>query len=170
MGYSSGSGQDLSSPKARMAASMQHYVDNFEHVPVLILAFLNRFRAPTIMEGASVYPACHNLLLAARALGYGGVFTGWHGLVETELRELFAIPEKTAFAGTITLGVPVGGHGPVRRRPACELVYDDDWGVAADWIVEPEGTAFTQARPSQDLTSPRNPHPRSVPENAWPDL
>ena len=114
---------------------------------MLILAFLNRFRAPTIIEGASVYPACQNLLLAARSLGYGGVLTGWHGLVETELRKLFDIPEKTAFAATITLGRPQGGHGQVRRRPIGELVYEDDWGVAAPWATDPDGTAFTQAGP-----------------------
>lgn len=146
-GYSSGSGTDLNSPKARMAASMQHYVDNFESVPVLILAFLNRFREPTIIEGASVYPACHNLLLAARALGYGGVLTGWHMLVQDELRELFNIPEKTVFAATITLGRPVGGHGAVRRRPVSELIYDDDWDAPAEWVIDPDGTSFTQAGP-----------------------
>ena len=31
---------------------------------------------PQPRDGASVYPACQNLLLAARALGYGGVMTG----------------------------------------------------------------------------------------------
>lgn len=146
-GYSSGSGGNESSPKARMAATMQHYVDNFETVPVLILAFLNRYRAPAMFEGASVYPACQNLLLAARALGYGGVLTGWHGPVEPALRELFEIPEATAFAATITLGRPAGGHGPVRRRPLGELVFEDEWGVSAPWATDPDGTEFTRAGP-----------------------
>jgi len=44
-------------------------------------------------EGASIHPACQNLLLAARALGYGGTFMGWHFAVETELRELLGIPD-----------------------------------------------------------------------------
>ena len=34
-------------------------------------------------EGANIYPACQNLLLAARALGYGGVFTGWQHASKT---------------------------------------------------------------------------------------
>src|SRR4051812_3912045 len=34
-GYDAGSGTDESSPKARMARSMQDYVDRFESVPVL---------------------------------------------------------------------------------------------------------------------------------------
>lgn len=146
-GYEQGSGADLSSPKARMAATMQHYVDNSEATPVVILACLNRYREPGPFEGSSVYPACQNLLLAARTLGYGGVLTGWHSMVEDELRELFGLPESTAISATITLGVPEGSHGPVRRRPVRELVYDDDWGVEASWAVDPDGTRFTNAGP-----------------------
>src|SRR5580692_3119794 len=36
-GYDEGSGTDQTSPKARMARTMQGYVDNFETVPALIL-------------------------------------------------------------------------------------------------------------------------------------
>ena len=46
--------------------------------PVVVLVGLERYRPPDPAEGASVYPACQNLLLAARALGYGGAMTGWH--------------------------------------------------------------------------------------------
>jgi nitroreductase len=146
-GYDTGSGVDASSPKARMAATMQHYVNNLEKVPVVVLACLNRYRAPTPFEGASVYPACQNLLLAARALGYGGVLTGWHHAVEAELRKLLSVPDDTFIAATITLGRPAGSHGPVRRRPVSELVYDDDWGNEASWAVDPDGTDFTRSGP-----------------------
>ena len=71
---------------------MQHYVDDFEQVPVIVLVCLERYRAPSPDEGASVYPACQNLLLAARALGYGGALTMWHHGVEAELRELLDDP------------------------------------------------------------------------------
>ena len=98
-------------------------------------------------EGASIYPACQNLLLAARALGYGGVITGFHGFVETELRALLGIPDGVFIAATITLGKPVGAHGPVRRRPMNELVYQDEWEQPAAWAVDPPGTRFTQAGP-----------------------
>jgi nitroreductase len=96
-------------------------VDGLADVPVLILPCFLRYRAPNVTEGANIYPACQNLLLAARALGYGGVFTGWQHSVEDRLRSLLDIPEEVVFAGTITLGRPQGGHGPVRRRPLGEL-------------------------------------------------
>ena len=77
-GYDRGSGAEADSPKARMARTMQHYVDTYESVPVLSWPASCRYRATRPQtDGASIYPACQNLLLAARALGYGGVMTGW---------------------------------------------------------------------------------------------
>ena len=145
-GYGQGSGADDSSPKARMARSMQHFVDHFEKTPVVVLPCI-RDRHKSLIDGASVYPACQNLLLAARALGYGGVMTGWHSRVEGELRELLSIPDDYAIAATIPIGRPQGGHGPVRRRPIQELVFDDGWDEPAAWAVDPEGTKFTSAGP-----------------------
>jgi nitroreductase len=122
---------------------MQQYVDELARVPVVILACLDRYREPTPTEGASVYPACQNLLLAARALGYGGVLTTWHGLVEDELRSILEIPKHVLVAATITLGRPEGSHGPVRRRPLREFVYDDVWAAPAPWAIDPPGTRHT---------------------------
>lgn len=93
-GYGEGSGLDPGSPKARLARVMAEYVDTFEQVPVLVLACMVRYRDPASFEGASVYPACQNLLLAARALGYGGVMTGWHMLVESELSHTARAPRR----------------------------------------------------------------------------
>lgn len=142
-GYDEGSGKVADSPKARMAATMQHYVDNFADVPVLVLAINLRYRGKVHIEGASIYPACQNLLLAARALGYGGALTAFHAPVETELVTLLGLPEHAQIAATITLGKPAGAHGPVRRAPMAELVFGDSWGEAASWAVDPEGTRFT---------------------------
>ncbi len=145
-GYDDGSGLDPTSPKARMAQTMEHYVANFERVPVLVLACLIRYRDPSPSEGASIYPACQNLLLAARALGYGGVLTGFQGFVETQLRALLDIPHEVALAATITLGKPTGSHGPVRRRPLDTLVFGDTWGESAPWAQDPPGTPVLSSR------------------------
>lgn len=143
-GYESGSAVDPSSRKGRQRAAMQHMVDHFEQTPVVVLACLVRYRPPNPYEGASVYPACQNLLLAARALGYGGVLTAWHGAVEPELRELLEIPDGVAIHATIPLGRPLGRHGPVRRLPLAELVYDGGWEQPAAWAVDPPGTEFVK--------------------------
>ncbi|MEM9620917.1 MAG: nitroreductase family protein [Pseudomonadota bacterium] len=149
--YDKGSGADPNSPKSRMARVMQHYVDNFDKVPCLILPCMVRYRAPSPMEGASMYPAVQNLLLGARALGYGGVITGFHGAVENELRALLDIPEEVFIAATLTLGKPQGQHGPVRRRPMSELVFGDRWESAPTWAVDPPGTSYTSAGPPKGV-------------------
>jgi nitroreductase len=122
---------------SRFADSMQRYVDRFERTPVVVLVCLQRYRTPSPYEGASVYPACQNLLLAARALGYGGALTMWHLGVEAELRDLLGIPDGVALSACITLGVPEGRHGAVKRKPLAEIVYDEAWGATADWTAEP---------------------------------
>jgi nitroreductase len=146
-GYDSGSGANGESPKSRMARSMERFVDGFDDVPVLILPCFVHYRAQTDFEGASIFPACQNVLLAARALGYGGVLTGWHSSVARQLADLLLIPAEATIAATITVGRPEGRHGPVRRRPLSETVFEDTWGATASWAVDPPGTRHTAAGP-----------------------
>jgi nitroreductase len=135
---------DETTAAGRAGKAMQQFVDRFEEIPVVVLPCLNRYRAPDPTEGASVYPACQNLLLAARARGLGGVLTMWHGSVEPQLRELLGIPEGTAVCATIPIGHPEGSHGPVRRRPLRDVVFEDRWDQSPDWAVDPPGTRFTR--------------------------
>ena len=146
-GYQSGAGNVENSPKERLARTMRHFVEHFEDSPVVILACLKRYRDPAITEGASIYPACQNLLLAARARGLGGVLTQWQALVEPGLRTVLGIPDGVGLHATITIGHPEGHHGPVRRRPLRELVYEDRWEGEATWAADPAGTEFTAAGP-----------------------
>lgn len=122
------------SHRARMQATMQHFSEHVDAVPVIVLVGLERYRSATPYEGASVYPACQNLLLAARALGAGGALTMWHQAVEAELRQLLGVPETVALSACITLGIPAGRHGPLRRRPLDQLVHDGRWGRHAEWL------------------------------------
>jgi nitroreductase len=136
---------DESTAAGRAGRAMQQFVDRFEQIPVVVLPCLVRYRKPDPSEGASVYPACQNLLLAARARGLGGVLTMWHAGVETELKALIGIPQDgVAVAATIPIGHPEGRHGPVRRRPLREVVYEDRWEQSPEWAVDPPGTRFTR--------------------------
>jgi hypothetical protein len=80
--------------------------------------------------------------------------TGWHAGVDRELRDLLGIPDGAWIAATITLGHPQGSHGPVRRRPLGEMVYDDEWARSAEWAVDSPGTRHTAAGPPRAETSP----------------
>ena len=83
-----------------------------------------------LTEGASIYPAVQNFMLAARAEGLGTVVTTWYLFCEKELRELIGIPDDWSLAALLPIGWPVGHHGPVRRRPVEQVAYSDRWGEA----------------------------------------
>jgi nitroreductase len=144
--YGKGSGSIQSSRKGRMAATMQSYVDSIDSVPVLIFPCMLRDETPGLAKGASIYPACQNLLLAARALGWGGAFNVFQIPIEPELHDLLGIPGDVDIAGTITLGRPAGHHGAVRRRPLGELVFEDAWGASPGWATDPPGTEYAGRR------------------------
>ncbi|HET8930024.1 MAG TPA: nitroreductase family protein [Acidimicrobiales bacterium] len=135
-----------SSRKARMARTMSNFVDLIGDAPVIVFACL-RARSPErpndLFDGASVFPACQNLLLAARSLGYGGVMSTWHLAVADELAALLGLPDDVQIVATIPVGRPVGGHGPVRRLPLGDLVYENTWGNSAPWAADPPGTRYT---------------------------
>ena len=135
---------DDDSRRAKFARTMNQFVDGLAQVPVIVLPICRvREGRDRFVEGASVFPACQNLLLAARALGYGGVITQWHGGVHAELAELLDLPDGHQIAAAIPLGRPQGNHGPVRRLPLPDLVYENRFGTPADWAKDPEGTRYT---------------------------
>ena len=142
-----------STARERMLQTMQRYVDRFERVPVIVLALYVPYRSSdqrSLMDGASIYPACQNLLVAARSLGYGACFSGWHVGVADDLHEILGIPRSVEIALTITMGRPEGRHGPVRRRPIGDLVFEDGWEQPADWAEDPSGTRFTGGGPPKN--------------------
>jgi nitroreductase len=129
---------------ARMARTMNHFVDHIADAPVIVFACFQDGRLRNdLTAGASVYPACQNLLLAARALGYGGVISMWHRPVVDRLEPMLGLPDDVSIVATIPLGVPEGSHGSVRRLPLHDLVYDGRYGDPAPWAIDPEGTRYT---------------------------
>jgi len=100
---------------------------------------------PTNSAPEAALPACQNLLLAARALGYGGVYDD----VARLRREAVAVdagdPDDFAIASTIAArgaaGCTRSGAPPGRRR----VVYDDGWKQHADWATDSAGDALRGA-------------------------
>jgi nitroreductase len=101
-------------------------LDRIDDVPVVLVIAADRRRIammdgalarPAITGGASVYPFCWNLLLAARAHGLGGVLTTFLSRREPQVADAFGLEPHHALAATIFLGYPE--HQPTRlaRRP-----------------------------------------------------
>jgi nitroreductase len=75
----------------------------------------------SIATGASIYPLAHNILLAARAAGYGGHLTTLLAREEQAVRELLGIPKEYALATMIPLGKPVKEITKLRRAKVEEF-------------------------------------------------
>ncbi len=118
------------SPLAKVLASSRHLAEHMAEAPVLILACLDTGgMSPGITQGASIYPAVQNILLAARALGIGSTLTTIHRFRERELKELLGIPGGVETAALIPLGYPLGRFAAGPRRPLEEVVFFDRWGA-----------------------------------------
>ena len=75
-----------------------------------------------VISGASVYPLVWNILLAARAEGYGGTITTMAAAQEPAVKELLAVPDTYALAAVVPLGRPVKQLTKLRRQPVEEFV------------------------------------------------
>jgi len=87
-------------------------------VDLRALAVLDRdLERPSVVGGASIYPFVHNLLLAARDAGLGGVLTTFVTAAEQEVAPLLHLPEHHALVALVALGVPEHQSTKLRRNP-----------------------------------------------------
>jgi len=100
---------------AREPPAPDAFGDNLEHVPALLLVLAefgalatvdNGLDRQSIVGGGSIYPFCHNLLLAARNEGLGGVITSVLMREELAVKELLGIPDGFGVAALIAIGHP----------------------------------------------------------------
>jgi nitroreductase len=130
---------DVREPAERMLRAGDHRSDHMGEAPVVNVFCFHPDRVhitdaslgrPSVVGGASIYPAVQNLLLACRAEGLGCVLTTLLCSREKEVRELLEIPEPWATAAFVPIGWPVArGHGPISRRPVEDVAFGDRFGA-----------------------------------------
>jgi nitroreductase len=81
----------------------------------------------SVVPGASIYPFVWNILLAARALGFGGTITTLVVSQEPKVRELLGIPGHVAVAAVMPLGRPVKQLTRLRRKEVPEFTTRERW-------------------------------------------
>ncbi len=81
-----------------------------------------------VISGGSVYPFAWNVLLAARAEGYGGTLTTMPISQEPELQALLGLPGYVAFAAVIPFGRPSRPLTRLSRRPVEAFTHRETWG------------------------------------------
>lgn len=132
---------------ARATPAPNPLADTLDTVPVMLVLVAdlsvlatvdNGLDRQSIVGGASVYPFGHNVLLAARNEGLGGVMTSVLARQEPAAKRLLGIPDGYAIAGLLALGRPQQRVTKLSRRPVEEFTTRDRFA----------GPAFTAARPS----------------------
>jgi nitroreductase len=102
------------------------FADHLDQVPVLLVLVVdlsalavtdNGLDRQSIVGGGSVYPFSHNVLLAARDAGLGGVMTTVLARQEDAVKEVLHIPDGHAVAGLLALGHPAKVITKLRREP-----------------------------------------------------
>ena len=79
-------------------------------------------------RGSSLFPACQNLMLAARSFGVQSLFTTFFYLRSAEIREILRIPPRVFMESAIFLGYAEEKLGNPRRLPVPEVSHLDTWG------------------------------------------
>jgi len=128
------SGPAVDLDEARATPSPMPFADHLDEVPVLLAVVVelsqlavvdNGLDRQSIVGGASVYPFCHNVLLAARDAGLGGVITTVLCRQEPAVKELLGIPDGHALAALVALGHPVREITRLRRAAVEEFTSVD---------------------------------------------
>jgi nitroreductase len=120
--------------QARATPAPLAFSDHLDEVPVLLLLVVelaglavldNGLDRQSIIGGASVYPFAHNVLLAARDVGLGGVMTTVLAREEPTVKELLGIPDGYALAALLALGHPAKVVTKLRRAAVEEFTTVD---------------------------------------------
>ena len=80
-----------------------------------------------IVAGASIYPFCQNMLLAARLEGLGGVMTTFAVRAEPAVRALVHLPDSFAVAAVMALGHPQKQNTRLTRNPVAAFATVDSF-------------------------------------------
>jgi nitroreductase len=138
-GLLEGAPPDVRERQGKMLDAADHLARHYHEAPViLVFCFDPRAMAitdagldrPSVVGGASIYPAVQNALLACRAEGLGCTLTTLLCADEVAVKEILGIPDGWYTAAHVPIGWPVGrGHGPLRRRPVGQTAYADAWGT-----------------------------------------
>jgi nitroreductase len=136
----------------------EHLAENIGRAPVWIFAVVLGVRGePSVVDGANIFGAVQNLMLAARAHGLGSTLTMLQRRHEAEVAALLGLPQDARAVALVPLGLPSSGtFFRTRREPVETVAYWDHWGVTKVLPApsfEPAGTMLGVGRRLSDWPS-----------------
>lgn len=79
-------------------------------------------------RGVSLFQACQNMMLAARALGVDSLFATFFFLRREQIKEILGIPKHIFMEACVFLGYGDEPLGKPRRKPLDEVAHMNRWG------------------------------------------
>jgi nitroreductase len=111
-------------PLSRTVRSGLYLVNHFAQVPLLLIGF------GSTKDGAGIYPALQNAMLAARAEGIGSTLTGFlTTFFANEVMDILGVPKDSGWYmhGVVPMGYPLGKWGIGPRKPVHEVAARNSW-------------------------------------------
>lgn len=117
----------------RVFSSSDWLAENFEVVPMWLFFF-----SRNDPNGASIFPAVWNAMLAARGEGVGTCLTTILGNFKSpEVFDLLEVPDDKGWrlAAAVSCGYPTGRWGVAKRVPVERVSYANRWGRPLPFAV-----------------------------------
>jgi nitroreductase len=110
--------------------SGEHLAHNIARAPVWIFAVLQRISGePSLVDGADIFGAVQNLMLAARKHGVGCTLTMLHRQRESDVSRVLGLPPDARPIALIPMGYPESERFHTPRRPPVDTVtHWERWG------------------------------------------
>jgi nitroreductase len=110
----------------------EHLAENIGRAPVWVFAIVTGVPGtPSVVDGANIFGAVQNLMLAARAHGLGSTLTMLHRQREAEVAALLGLPGDARALALVPVGYP---ESPTffrtRRRPVEAVAFWERWGAS----------------------------------------
>ena len=118
----------------RQHLAVEYLTSHFHEAPVWIVCCIKSSSSAisSAADGASIYPAVQNMMLATRALGLGTNLTTRHLLFREESEKALRLPENVSSFAILPIGYPMGNFGPITRGNLSEFVSFDRVGEPWD--------------------------------------
>ena len=122
------------SSRGQMTGGLDDFALHLDEAPLLLLVLADTGAFATMDQdldryhfagGASIYPFCWNILLAARERGIGGVMTTLSVVEEVATKQLLGIPDQFAIASLLVMGRPQQWPRTLRRLQISEFTSFD---------------------------------------------
>jgi nitroreductase len=108
----------------RTVRSGLYLVDHFAEAPLFLIGF------GRTKDGAGIYPALQNAMLAARGEGIGSTLTGFlQAYFSNEVMDILGVPKDEGWYmhGVVPMGYPLGKWGIGSRKPVHEVAARNSW-------------------------------------------